>query len=220
MDELRAGDADHREQECREPRQRIATSSENTKVRPGIEIMLHRQEKDLRRSATSPQLGTIGVLFPAHAAEQRSIDGTKRDEIAAAAMVWAEHELLRLQLSESVFDVGRAKLRTIPPDGDNFVIPKLRDSFDRVLKARREIPARLPVNVRSDDDRFSGRREKVKINLRRNLGAQARYTKKRPRHPRERTSRQVDVNFVGKYENSSSGHAFGYETATVADKHF
>ena len=72
----------------------------------------------------------------------------KSNEVAAAAMVRPEDKLLRRQLRESALDVARAKARAIPPDGDNLIIAKLRDSLDCVLEARREIASCLPVNVR------------------------------------------------------------------------
>jgi len=36
----------------------------------------------------------------------------------------------------------------------------------------------------------------------------------------ERALRQVDVDFVGKNENGSPGHAFGYERRRAGDKPF
>lgn len=182
--------------------------------------MFHRQQKEMFLPAAIPKLGAIGVLFPANTAQQFPIGGTKRDEIAPAAMVRAEDKPLRRQLRKSALDVGCAKTGAVPADGDDFVVATLRDSFDRVLKALREIAARLPVNVRSDADRLSGRCEIMKISLRFNLRSQTRYTQKRPCRRGERTPREVDVDFVGEYEKSSSGHAFGYETATVSHKHF
>jgi hypothetical protein len=220
MNEPRSALADYLKQKRRESRQWIAASGENPHIGPRIEVMLNWQQEELFVCAPVAKLGAIGVLFPTDAVHEFPIGGMESDEVTAAAMVWAEDKLLRRQLREGALDVGCAKPRTIPTDRDNFVIAKPRDSFDRVLKPRREIPARLPVNVRSDGDRFSGRREKMKINLRRNLKAQACATKKRPRRTGERTPPQVDVDFVGKYKNSSSGHAFGYETARPADKPF
>lgn len=220
MDELRAGNADHREQECREPRQRIAAPSENPEVRPGIEIMLHRQEKDPRRSATSPELGAIGVLFPAHAAQQFPIGGTKRDQITTAAMIRTEDELVRRELGKRLLDVVRVKTWAIPSDRDHLVIAELRDSLDRVFKTRREIPACLSMHVAAGDGRIASRREKMDIDRRRNFKAKRGKIEEGPGGDGERAPRQLHMRFVGEDENGSSGHAFGYETATVADKHF
>jgi hypothetical protein len=147
MDEPRPRDANEAEQKEREPRQRIAAPRKNPDVSPRIEIMLNRQQKDVLVSAAIPKLGAICVLLPAHAAQQCPIAGTKRDEIAAAAMIRSEDQFSRYQLRESALDVDRAEPRAIPADRDHFVIAELRDSFDRVFKAGREIPARLPVNV-------------------------------------------------------------------------
>jgi hypothetical protein len=147
MDEPLPRDANEAEQKEREPRQRIAAPRKNPDVSPRIEIMLNRQQKDVLVSAASPKLGAICVLLPAHAAQQCPIAGTKRDEIAAAAMIRSEDQFSRYQLRESALDVDRAKAWAIAPDGNDFVIAKQRESLDRVLKARREIPARLPVNM-------------------------------------------------------------------------
>lgn len=60
------------------------------------------------------------------------------------------------------------------------------------------------------------------MNIRRRqiFGADGGDIKKRPRRLRERTPREVDVDFVGEYENSSSGHTFGYGNARGRDKPF
>lgn len=147
-DEPRADSADYIEQTRRESRQRIAASREDSHVGPRIEIMFDRQKEELLVSAPVAKLGAIGVLFPANATQQFAIGGMESDEITATTMVRAEDELLRRQFRESALDITRTKRRAVPTDRDNFVIAKLHDSLDRVLKARREIPARLPVNVR------------------------------------------------------------------------
>ena len=145
--EPRADPADYLKQECRDPRQRITASGENPHIGPRIEILFNRQQKEMLVSAPVAKLRAIGVSFPAYAAQQSLIGGMESDEVAAAAMVWAEDELLRRQFQESALDVSRAKPRTIPTDCDNFLIAKPRDSFDRVLKARCEVPARLSMNM-------------------------------------------------------------------------
>jgi hypothetical protein len=206
MDKPRAGSAVYRKQKPRESCQWVIASGEDSHIGPRVEIMFNRQQKEILVSAPVTKLGAISVLSPADTAQQFAIVGMKSDQIAAAAMIRTEDKLLRRQLHESPLDVACPKPRAIPTDRDNFVVAKLRDPFDRVLKPCREIPASLPVNVGSDADRFSGRREKMKIDIRRNMGAQARDTKKRPRRLGERTPRQVDVDFVGKYENGSTGH--------------
>jgi hypothetical protein len=169
MNESRARSADHLKQKSREQRQRITSASENPHVGPRIEIMFNRQQQKVFVSESVPELGAIGVLFPADIAEQFAICGMERDEITPAAMVWAEDELLLRQLRESALDVARAKPRAIPPDGDNFVIAKLRNSFNGVLKARREIRSGLPVNAPPGTKRPWRRCEKMNIDLRRNL---------------------------------------------------
>src|SRR5688572_21338492 len=109
--------------------------------------MLHRQQENLFVSAAATKLRTIRVLFPPDPAQERSIGGTKRDQITAAAMVWAEHQPLRPQLSESLLDVVPAQPWAIPPDGDDFVIAKLRDPFHCVFKPGRESPPLLSMNL-------------------------------------------------------------------------
>lgn len=128
--------------------------------------MFHRQQKEMFLPAAIPKLGAIGVLFPANTAQQFPIGGTKRDEIAPAAMVRAEDKPLRRQLRKSALDVGCAKTGAVPADGDDFVVATLRDSFDRVLKALRESAPRLSMNARPGGDGIAGRSEKVKIDLR------------------------------------------------------
>lgn len=88
------------------------------------------------------------------------------DEITTAPVIRPEDEFLRRQLRESPLDVARAKSRAIPPNRDNFVIAKLRDSLDRVFQASGKVAARLPMNLRTGSRRNWGRCEKVKINLR------------------------------------------------------
>ena len=122
LDETRARRADDREQKQREPRQRIIASRENPDVRPGIEIVLNGEEENLLFFAPIPKLGAIGVSFPADAAQQFPIGGMESNEITTAAVVRAEDEVLRLQLSESALDVGRAQSRAIPADCDHFFV--------------------------------------------------------------------------------------------------
>jgi len=58
------------------------------------------------------------------------------------------------------------------------------------------------------------------INFPHDFGAGHTPVQERPCRFGERTSRQVDVDFVGKDKESAPGHAFGYETPMVADKPF
>jgi hypothetical protein len=125
--------------------------------------MFNRQKEELFVSAPVAKLGAIGVLFPADIAQQFPIGGMESDEVTATAMVRTEDKLLRRQLRECALDVTRPKPWAIPTDGDNLVIAKLRNSFDRVLKAGCEIPPRLSMNLRTGSNRTVGRSEKVKI---------------------------------------------------------
>ena len=92
LSDRRARSTDHPDQKQRESRQRIARAREKPHVAPGIDVVFDGQHCDLRPDATSAELGAIRVLFPAHAAQQRAIIGTKRDEIATAAMIGTEHK--------------------------------------------------------------------------------------------------------------------------------
>jgi hypothetical protein len=165
-DEPGGDGADHLEQECSKPRQRIIAAGENPNVGPRIEIVLNRQQEEIPVSAPLAKLGAIGVLFPADPAQQFPIGGMERDQVATTAMVRAEDEPLRRQLRESALDIARPESRAIPPDGDDLVIAKLRNSLDRVLEARRESASRLPMKVWPGSGRIAGRREKVKIGFR------------------------------------------------------
>lgn len=147
MDEPGGNAANYLEQEGSEPRQRVISPSEDSHIGPGIEIMLNRQQEKVLLSAPAAKLTTIGVLFPADAAQQFPIGGMESNQVAAAAVVRAEDKLLRRQLRERALDVARPKPRAIPADSDNFLIAKLRDSFDRALKPRREVPPHLTMNM-------------------------------------------------------------------------
>jgi hypothetical protein len=125
--------------------------------------MFDRQKGDLLVSTSTSKLSAIGVLFPADAAQQLPIGGMERNEITAAAMVRPENKPLRRQLRESTLDVGWPKLRAISPDGHNFVITKLRNPFDCVLKTRREILPRLSVNAGSRNNCATGGSKKMHI---------------------------------------------------------
>lgn len=161
--EARGGPGKSSKQKQRKARQRIIAARKNPDVRPRIKIMLNGQEEDLPFFASVAKLGAIRVLFPAHIAQQLPIGGTKRDQIAAAAVIRTEDKFLCLQLSESTVDVGRAKTGAIPTYRHYFLVAQLRDSFDGIFKPRRETSAGLPVNVWSGSGSNSGRREKVKI---------------------------------------------------------
>lgn len=205
MDGARADPAEQLKQKRREPRHRIIASSENPHVSPRIEIMLNRQEENAVVSAPAAKLHAIGVLFPTDTPQQFPVGGMERDEVAATAMVRPEDKLLRAQLRKSPLDIARPKPRAIPPDGHNFVITKLRDSFDRVLKARRETSPGLAVNAGASDARASCGREQMDINRTRSFRGKG-GAEKWPRCIRQRTARQVDVQFVGEYEYGSTGH--------------
>ena len=110
--------------------------------------MLEGQQANFRGQAAAAKLRAIGVPLPAHAAEQIPVTQTKRDQIAATAMIWSENKFLRLQFSKGIFDVDRAKTRAIAADNDNFVVPKLIDFLDRIFQPRREVPPNLPVDSR------------------------------------------------------------------------
>ena len=97
-------------------------------------------------ATTTPEGSAIGVLFPADIAQQASVGGMKANQVAPAAMVWSENQFLRRQLQESALDVTCLKFRTVPPDGDNFVIAELGDSFDRILETRCEISSSLSMD--------------------------------------------------------------------------
>ena len=109
--------------------------------------MFNRQQRNVFFSAPIAKLSAIGISLPFHAAEQLPVSQTKRDEIATPAMIRPEDQFPRRQLNESPFYIDRAKTRAIPSHGDHFLISELGNLLDRVLKARREIPPGLAVNV-------------------------------------------------------------------------
>lgn len=128
--------------------------------------MFNGQEVNVLLSTALAKLGAIGVLFPAHFSQQFPIGRTERDEVAAAPMIGPENQFSRRQFDESTIDIDRAHSRAIPPNSDNFFVAHLRDSLDRVFKARREIPAGLPMNMWTGRGRISRRCEKMNINRR------------------------------------------------------
>lgn len=118
--------------------------------------MFNRQQEEMFLPAPIPKLGAIRILFPPDAAQQFPVGGMESDEVTSTAMIGTEDKLLRRQLPESALDVGCPKPRAIPTECDDFVVAELEDSFDRVLKTRREIPAGLPMNVWAGGSRISG----------------------------------------------------------------
>ena len=158
--------ADYLEQECSEPRQQIVAAGENPNICPRIEIVFNRQQEEVFLPAPTAKLGAVGALFPANAIQQFPIGGMERNEVTSAAMIWPENELFRRQLRESALDVAGPKFRTIPPDGDDLVIAKLRYRFDGILEPRREVASRLSMDAGPGCRRIGGGSEKVKIDFR------------------------------------------------------
>ena len=169
--------------------------------------MLHRQQEDLRSTSPVEKLRAIGIPFPLHPAEQFPIGRTEGDQIATAAMIGPENELLRSQFGERALDIRRPQSRAIPPDRDHFVISELRDFLDRVLEALRKIAARLVMNARAGRGGAAGC-EKMNINLRRKFRAQFAVVEKRPRRFRKSTPRQVRMYLIGENENSSAHNSW------------
>ena len=114
--------------------------------------MLQGQQANFRGQAAVAQLRAIGVVLPAHATEQIPVAQTKRDQVAATAMIWSEDKFSRLQFSKGFFNIDRAKTRAVAADHDNFVVAKLIDFLDRIFQPRSEVPPDLPVSSRSAYD--------------------------------------------------------------------
>ena len=117
-------------------------------------------------AAAVSQISAIGVLFPTHTAKQAPIGRVEGNEITTATMVGSEDELFCRQLREGALDILRTKFGAVPPDRHDLVVAKLRHSFDRVLKTRREIATRLPMSARSGRAAGARRGEKVEIDFR------------------------------------------------------
>ena len=128
-------------------------------------------------------------------------------------MIGTEDELLRRELRESALDIVPVKARAIAADRDHFVVTELGNRLDRVLKARRKIPACLSMHTPTGNSDITSRREKMDIGRRRNFRPKRGKIQERPRRHRERAPRQIDMRFLGEEENGASGHAFGYEKA-------
>src|SRR4051794_37318024 len=72
-----------------EAREIVVRTRKKPKVAPRIEIVLNWQQENVVWSGTPHEFTAIGVLFPAHLAQQGAIVTTKRDQIAPAAVVRA-----------------------------------------------------------------------------------------------------------------------------------
>lgn len=90
VDERREGDvtpADRVQEKRSKLGEGIATASEESQVRPGIEFVFDGQQANFRRQAAIAKLRAVRVALPTHAVEQSAIAQTKRDQITAAAMI-------------------------------------------------------------------------------------------------------------------------------------
>src|SRR5205807_5117371 len=82
------------------------------------------------------------------------------------------------------------------------------DSLDRIFQARREVVTGLAMDPWRGERDSHGRREKVDVDFR-GKSRKRGEIEKRARCSRKRTSRKVDVRFVGKYQESQAGHTLG-----------
>ena len=114
--------------------------------------MLEGQQANVRGQAAAAKLRALGVLLPAHAVEQIPVTQTKRDQVAATAVIWSENKFSRPQFFKGFFNIDGAKTRAVAADNDNFVVAKVIDFLDRIFQPRREVPPNLPVNSRSACD--------------------------------------------------------------------
>gem|GEM_PF-25499 len=208
------------DEEGRKPREWIAPASEESHIAPGIEVLFHRQQENVRDAGALEQLGAIGVSIPTHVAEQFAIDGAKRDKVATAAMVRTENQLLRRELSERALDIERPKTRTIAAYGDDFVVTEASDCLDCIFEALGKTASGLAMNSWLGRARISGRREKVNVDRVGKFGGKFWKIQERPCRHRKRAPRKIDMRSLGEKENGASGHAFGYKTARPPDKSF
>jgi hypothetical protein len=207
-----ARDGKKAQEERGEPRKYVSGASENSNIAPGIEILFHREQENVRSAGAVEQLGAIRVSFPAHVAEQCAIGSAKRDQITAAAMVRTEDQLLRRQLIERLFDIAGAKAGAIAAHRNDLVVTELCHPLDRVFEALGKIASGLAMNMGTGNARVSGGREKMNVNRWGKFAGKCRKIQEWSRGHRERAARQLDMHSLGEEENGASGHAFGYET--------
>lgn len=112
--------------------------------------------------------------FPPHVPEQIAISQTKRDEIAATAMIGAEHQFSRLQFFKGIFDIACPKAGAVAPDDDEFVVAKFINFLDCIFEPCREVAACLPVNLRSRWDGTTAGSKKMHIDPMRKFGTKRR----------------------------------------------
>jgi len=160
--------------------------------------VLGGQYADLRRQASVAQLGEIRVSLPMDAAEKVPIAQPKREEIAATAMIRAENELFRFQLSKSIFDINETKTGAVATDHDNFVVAELVDFLDCIPQPRRKVMSDLRVNTRSVRRRATAGSKKMNVNLRRKLRAKRGEIQEGPGRIWERAAGQLDLCFLSK----------------------
>ena len=220
LDDLDCHRARSIQQEHRETRQELSAAGEQPQVVPRIQVLLDRQEKNVRRAGALLKLAAVRIPFPADIAEKGTIGGAKRDQVTTATMVRAENKCPGAQFGEGTVDIACMKCGAIPPDRDDFLITEVRQRLDRVLETRREIPTRLAMHQRRGRCGAVGRSKKVDVNAQRKIAPQRAEPKEWASRVRKSAPGKVDMDFVGKNEKSAPGHASGYETAREAGKSF
>jgi len=110
--------------------------------------VFHRQQQNVSRSGATKELSAVGIPFPTDGANKPALGRAKCDQVATAAVIRPDDELLRIQLGESVGDVVSPEGRAIAPDRDHFLVAEACDCFDGVLKAGCEISTDLAMNIR------------------------------------------------------------------------
>jgi len=87
------------------------------------------------------------------------------NEVAAAAMVWAQDQTMLSEQRESVADVVPSEFRTIAAYDNKFFIAKSRQGFDRVFQSLAERGSLLKMNLEGRRTWAMGppRREEMQI---------------------------------------------------------
>lgn len=107
----------------------MAGLGEQTDIGPVIDILFNREGGELGSVDAASQLREIRVTIPTNVPEEMAITGTECDEVTASAMIRAEHEPGRGELTEGGRNVGARQARTIGTDNDDLFVAEAGEFF-------------------------------------------------------------------------------------------
>lgn len=155
--------AENPEKKICEGGKRMSEPGKESQVCPGIDVLLLREQKNTRLGAPGAELRTVTVPVPSNSAQERAINQTKCDQVATAAMIRAEDELIVLELFKGAKNVARSQAGTIAPDRGDLVVAESVQPFDRVLEALAERRANLAMELFPETDWVWCRRKEMDV---------------------------------------------------------